>query len=167
MLSGGGGGDFLQGDAGAQTLTGGKGGDQIHGKDGNGTINAADGGLEEVLCSRGIDNVVADRVDRTKACERRTIVESFFTVACLVPGKRCDGTAQIVLNGSVLATGQRESRELGGISFDFRYSRAALGNRPAQARMPVQVKLAVKQKSRTTRRTIPMILAVSAPNPGG
>jgi hypothetical protein len=189
VLTGGDGGDFLQGDAGNDTLTGGKGGDQLHGKDGNDTVNAHDGALDEILCSRGIDKIVADRVDRTKACERRTIkgklfptisaeigsgfldseqlesgeMESFFTVTCVLANKTCDVSGQIVLNGSVLATGHQESRELGGSSLDFRYSRAALGNPPGKAQMPVQVKIATKQKGRTTRRTIPMILNVSAP----
>src|SRR3954452_3313597 len=193
VLTGGDGGDFLQGDAGADTLTGGKGGDQIHGKDGNDTILAADGGLDEILCSRGIDKVVVDKVDRIKACEKRTVkgklfptisaeigdgfldseqlesgeMESFFTVACLIKDKSCDASSQIVLNGQVLAGGKQDGRELGFAALDFRYSRAALGNPPGKAEMPVQVKIAVTQKGKTTRRTIPMTLLVSAPTPSG
>src|SRR4051794_16898204 len=123
VLTGGNGGDFIQGDAGADRITGGKGGDQLHGKDGNDTILAANTDLDEILCSRGIDRVVVDKVDRIKACERRTVkgklfptisaeigdgfldseqlesgeMESFFTVACLIEDKPCDASSQIVL----------------------------------------------------------------------
>jgi hypothetical protein len=193
VLTGGNGGDFLQGDAGNDVMTGGKGGDQLHGKDGNDTILAANNDLDDILCSRGIDKVVVDKVDRIKACEKRTIkgrlfptisaeigsgfldseqlengeMESFFTVTCIVKDKPCDATSQIVLNGSVLASGKQDGRELGFAALDFRYSRAALGNPPGKAEMPVQVKLAVKQKGKTTRRTIPMVLLVSPPISNG
>lgn len=65
-----------------------------------------------------------------------------------------------MLNGAVVATGKQDGRELGFAALDFTYPRAAIGNAPDKARLPVQVKLAVKQKGKTTRRTIPMTLYV-------
>src|SRR4051794_4103436 len=67
VLTGGDGADFIQGDYGDDTISGGRGGDQLHAKDGNDRVFAADKGPDEVLCSRGIDRVKLDKVDRYKS----------------------------------------------------------------------------------------------------
>src|SRR3954469_6267075 len=79
VLTGGDGADFIQGDYGNDTITGGRGGDQIHAKDGNDRVFAADKGPDEVLCSRGIDRVTLDKVDRFNACEKRKIVGKLYS----------------------------------------------------------------------------------------
>jgi Ca2+-binding RTX toxin-like protein len=194
VLTGGDGGDYLQGDFGNDSITGGKGGDQIAAKDGNDKVFAADGGPDIVQCSRGIDHVVLDRVDQYKACEKRKLkgkrfstisaqigsgfldseqldngdMESFFTVNCRLLNAKCDAGAQIVgSDGGVIANSITDSKGIGYASLDFRYSRAAVGSPPGSATLPVQVKLTVKQKGKTERRTIPLVLSIGPPQSGG
>ena len=186
VLAGGDGADFLQGDYGNDTITGGRGGDQIHAKDGNDRVFAADKGPDEVLCSRGIDRVKLDKVDRYKACEKRKIVgrmystlsievgndeldaaqledgsmESFFTVSCRVPTTKCAASAQIVAGGRVIATSAASDPQ-GFVALDFSYPRSAIGSDARDVQ--VEIKLTVKQKGRTEHRSIAKILLVEPP----
>jgi hypothetical protein len=190
VLTGGDGADFLQGDYGDDTITGGRGGDQIHAKDGNDRVNAADKGPDEVLCSRGIDRVKLDRVDRYKACEKRKVagrmystlsievgndeldavqlddgsMESFFNVSCRNATARCAAGAQIVAGGRVIASSAGSDPQ-GFVSLDFTYPRSAIGSDARE--IPVEIKLTVKQKGRTEHRSIPKILAVEQPRSDG
>jgi len=187
VLTGGDGADFIQGDGGDDTITGGKGGDQLHGKDGNDKVNATDNGPDIVLCSRGIDRVAIDRVDSYKSCEKRKVrgkrfstisveiggndldavqlengsMESFFTVKCRIPTARCDASAQIVTGGRVIAASKVTSRDPGLTGLDFTYARSAIGSDARE--IPVDVRLTVKQKGKTERRSIPLILLVEQP----
>jgi hypothetical protein len=183
VLTGGDGADFIQGDYGNDTITGGRGGDQLHAKDGNDRVLAADNGPDIVLCSRGIDRMVADKVDSYKSCEKRRLVgrpfstisveiggndldaaqledgglESFFTVKCRIPTAPCDASAQIVAAGRVIANSVVDSRDPGFVALDFRYGRDAVGS---ATEIPIQVRLTVKQKGRTEHRSIPLVLLV-------
>jgi hypothetical protein len=189
VLTGGDGADFIQGDGGNDTITGGRGGDQLHAKDGNDRVFAADKGPDIVLCSRGIDRMVADKVDSYKSCEKRKLVgrpfstisveiggndldaaqlengdlESFFTVKCRIPTASCDASAQIVADGRVIASSVVDSRDPGLVALDFRYGRDVVGS---ATEIPIQVRLTVKQKGRTEHRSIPLILLVDTPPSG-
>ena len=69
-LDGGAGRDNLHGGAGNDRLTGGLERDRLNAAGGQDHVNSADGVAEVVDCGRGRDRAVADRVDRTRGCER-------------------------------------------------------------------------------------------------
>ena len=71
VLRGGAGVDTILGRGGDDVILGGRGRDRIEGNGGNDQISTRDGVRDIVICGRGRDSVVADRVDRVDSdCER-------------------------------------------------------------------------------------------------
>jgi Ca2+-binding RTX toxin-like protein len=72
-LSGASGDDRIAGGSGRDVLIGGTGADSLRGGPGNDTIRARDGRADRVDCGAGTDTVVADRSDKLRGCEKRSV----------------------------------------------------------------------------------------------
>lgn len=73
VLDGGSGDDVVDGGAGSDTIYGGNGHDVLRGGPGNDVLRAHDRTRDRIACGRGMDSVLADRVDLVaRDCERVT-----------------------------------------------------------------------------------------------
>lgn len=72
-LSGGAGRDRLSGGAGKDRLTGGAGKDSFNAGSGNDVVNSRDGIAEAVNCGAGKDRVKADKKDKLRSCESKSL----------------------------------------------------------------------------------------------